>query len=143
MVSLVGTGNLNHGRRPGAEFGGTQKNFRGLFRKKFPFSRRRILMTFFLVIDQGFRVLTLFRFSVSLLYQMSYMTLSSQQKTPFQQKNSLTTPTFYSLQFLRPSHNTTFQNIQLYFSKYWGRGPMHGPSPHLKFWVGPSPPVPP
>src|SRR6218665_468742 len=40
--------NFNHGRRPGAEFGGAQKNFRGLFRKKIPiFSRRKILMTFF------------------------------------------------------------------------------------------------
>src|SRR6218665_3798478 len=48
-----------HGRRPGAEFGGAQKKFRGLFREKFPFSRRKILMTFFKVIDQVFLILTL------------------------------------------------------------------------------------
>src|SRR6218665_3368601 len=45
--------------------------------------------------------------------------------------------------------NTIFHSVhafthirQHYFSKYWG-GPMHGQSPHLKFWGGLSPPVPP
>src|SRR6218665_2088606 len=53
ICSII-TGSV-HGRRPGAEFGG-RKKFRGLFRAKFPFSRRKILMTFFffLVIDQVF-----------------------------------------------------------------------------------------
>src|SRR6218665_3710158 len=66
----------------------------------------------FLVIDQVFLILIFFRFSVSLLYQMSYMTLSSQQKAFFQQRNSLTTPIFPLFKLSRPSHNTTSQNIR-------------------------------
>jgi len=44
-----------HGRRLGAEFGGTENKFRGpnfqmtFFRKKFPFYRPKFMTTFFLV----------------------------------------------------------------------------------------------
>src|SRR6218665_3080310 len=76
---------------------------------------------------------SLFRFSVSLLYQMSYMTLSSQQKPSFNKRIPWRHLFFYSLQTFAPIP-------QHYFSKYWGR-PMHGPSPYLKFW-GTVPPVP-
>ena len=83
----------------------------------------------FLVINQVFQILCVF-IAVSLLYQMSYMTLSSQQKALFQQKNSLTTPIFSSLQAFAPIP-------QHYFSKYWGDQCMG--HPHLKFLGGPSP----
>src|SRR6218665_527802 len=44
---------------------------------------------------------------------MSYMTLSSQEKTTISEKNSLATPLFYSVR--------AFACIrQHYFSKYWG-----------------------
>src|SRR6218665_2910436 len=53
------------------------------FRKKFPFSRPKFLMTCF-VIDHVFQIFpSFFRFSISLLCEMSYMTLSSQDKPPF------------------------------------------------------------
>src|SRR6218665_3988840 len=52
-------------------------------------------------------------------------------KTTISEKNSLIRQLFYSVH--------PFAHIrQHYFSKYW-RGPMHGPSPHLKFW-GDRPP---
>src|SRR6218665_283144 len=57
---------------------------------------------------------------------MSYMTLSSQQKALFQQKNSLATPIFLLSSNFR-AHPTTL------LLKILG-GPMHGPSHHLKFW---------
>src|SRR6218665_1899266 len=53
---------------------------------------------------------------------MSYMTISSQENKIFHSVHAFT--------HIR----------QHYFSKYWG-GPMHGRSPHLKFW-GTVPPVP-
>src|SRR6218665_293861 len=52
---------------------------------------------------------------------MSYMTLSSQQKALFQQKNSLTTPIFLLSSSFR-AHPTTL------LLKILG-GQMHGPSP--------------
>ena len=97
---------------------------------------------FFLVIDQVFLIwLSLFIFSVSLFYQMSYMTLSSQQKALFQQKNSLTTPIFSYLQAFSPIP-------QHYFSKYWGDQCMGRPPPQIFFGDRPhqstprSPPLP-
>src|SRR6218665_1321050 len=51
------------------------------FGKKFPFSRQKFLMTFF---SQVFRISPFFsQIFVSLLWQMSYMTLSSQEKHHF------------------------------------------------------------
>src|SRR6218665_1388543 len=64
---------------------------------------------------------------------MSYMTLSSQQKSLFQQ-NSLTTPIFPSLQAFAPIP-------QHYFSKYWGDQCMGRPPPQI--WGGDRPPSPP
>src|SRR6218665_1013025 len=90
-----------------------------------------MLIGLFLVIDQVFLILTLFRFSLSLLYQMPYMTLSSQQKALFQQKNSLTTPIVSSLQAFAPIP-------QHYFSKYWGTNAWAVPPPH--FLGGTAPP---
>src|SRR6218665_3353358 len=55
---------------------------------------------------------------------MSYMTIFSQEKHHF------------SLCSYFHAHPTTL------LLKILG-GPMHGPSPHLKFWGGPSPPDPP
>src|SRR6218665_1533084 len=62
-----------------------------------------------------------FRFSLSLLCKISHMTLSSRQKNPISQNNSL---------------RTTF----LHYSKYWGMDARA--VPHPKFWVT-VPPVPP
>src|SRR6218665_2865536 len=107
---------------------GDAKNFRGHFRKKFPFLRRKILMTFILLIHQVFLILTLFfRFSVSLLYRMSYMTFLHNKKPSFQKKFLDDTYLFTLFKLSRPSHNTSL------LLKILG-GPMHGPSPNLKFW---------
>src|SRR6218665_1553523 len=99
------------------------------FSEKFPFSRPKILMTFFLVIDQVFLIFPFFSqilriFTVLNVIYDPFFT----RKTAISKKNSLTTPFFYSVR--------TFARIrQHYFSKYWGvGGRMHGPSPHLKFW---------
>src|SRR6218665_1316395 len=87
----------------------------------------------FLVIYQVFLIFTLFRFSVSLLCKMSYMTLSSQEKALFQKSILNDTYFFYSVRAFTPIP-------QHYFSKYWGDQCIG--RPHLKFW-GTVPPVPP
>jgi len=97
---------------------GDGKLFRGpkflndvLFGTKFPFSPPKILMTFFVIGQFFWFSPSLFRFSVSLLCKMSYMTLSSQEK-PLFQKKFLDDIYFFTLFVLsRPSDNTTFQNI--------------------------------
>jgi len=123
-------------RKPGAEFGGTEKFFAdqddvfpgkmSIFAADLFFSHRPSFSNF----------VSLFRFSGSLLCYMSYMTLSSQENTFFysfhnfaHKKNTF----FHSFHNSRTSDNTTSQNIG---------GRMHGPSPHLKLW-GDRPPVPP
>src|SRR6218665_800392 len=96
---------------------GTQKNFSRTFQETMSIFTPKNSDDLFLVIDQVFLISTLsFRFSVSLLYQMSYMTLSSQQKALFQQENSLATPIFSSLQAFAPIP-------QHYFSKLGDRPP--------------------
>src|SRR6218665_3872323 len=63
-----------HRWRPGAEFGGRKqfsptKFLNDLFRKKFPFSRRKFLMIFFWVIDL-FSVFSLSLLSDTISYNM-------------------------------------------------------------------------
>src|SRR6218665_2308797 len=88
----------------------------------------------FLVIGQVFLIFTsLFRFSVSLLCQMSYMTLSSQEK-PLFLKKFLDDTYFFTLFVLsRPSDNTILLKIL--------GGPMHGPSPTSNFGGPPPSPL--
>src|SRR6218665_980728 len=113
----------DHGRRPGAEFAG-RKHFlqtsMTLFPEKISIFTPKISDDFFLVIDQVFQILRFFTL-LNVVYDLFFT-----RKTTISEKNSLITPFFYSVR--------TFACIrQHYFSKYWG-GPMHGPSPHLKFW---------
>src|SRR6218665_1275970 len=106
------------------------------FRKKFPFSRPKFLMTFFShrpgfsdfpFLSQIFRIFTM----LNVVYD-PFLT----RKTTISEKNSFVTPFFHS------ARTRTFARIrQHYFSKYCGDGCMGGPF-HLKFW-GTVPPVPP
>src|SRR6218665_3238686 len=97
------------------------------FPGKISILRPKISDDFFLVIDQVFQILRLFTV-LNVVYDPFFT-----RKTTISKKNSLIRPFFHSVR--------TFARIrQHYFSKYWG--PMHGPSPHLKFW-GDRPPVPP
>ena len=98
-------------RRPGVEFGGDGKNFHNprflndaFFGKNFHLQGKHFWWLF-LVIDQVFRIFPLFSQIFCNLYyiKMSYMTLSSQQKTPFFR------PSLFILS--RASDNTTSQNI--------------------------------
>ena len=70
------------------------------------------------------------RLSISLLPLMSYMTLSSQEKSIISANNSLMTPCFTLFVLSNASDKH-------YISKYWGRR-MHGPSPTSNFGEGPS-----
>ena len=117
-------------RRPGAEFGGME-NFVGgpkisewrLFGKKFHFRGKNFWWPF-LVIDPIFSD---FPF---LFPDFPYLCYVKCHIWPFPHKKN----TFFTMFVLsRASDNTTSLNIG---------GPMHGPSPHLKFW-GDRPPVPP
>src|SRR6218665_2500246 len=87
----------------------------------------------FLVIGQVFLIFTsLFRFSVSLLCQMSYMTLSSQEKSLFLKK--FLDDTYFLLSSCFHAHPTTL------LLKILG-GPMHGPSPTSNFGGPPPSPL--
>ena len=75
------------------------------FRKRFPFSSRKFLKIFFLVIDQVFQIF----FTVLNVAYDPFFT----RKTTISEKNSFIRPFFYSVR--------TFARIrQHYFSKYWG-----------------------
>src|SRR6218665_3090198 len=114
---------LAHRRRPGAEFGWDRKQFRRprflndfFLGKKFPFSRQKLLMTF-LVIDHVFQIFSIFfRFSISLLCEMSYNVIYYPfftRKPPISENklNFLMTPFFTRFVLSRASDNTTSQNI--------------------------------
>src|SRR6218665_374751 len=91
------------------------------FPKTFPFSCPKFLMTFFIVIDQDLLIFRIFTV-LNVLYDPFFT-----RKTTNSKKMTL----FYSIR--------TFVRIrQHYFSKYLGER-MHVPSPHLKFFGGPSP----
>jgi len=78
-----------HRLRPGAEFGGTEKNFadQDFLGKNYIFTAK-ISDDLFLVIDHDFPIFPIFFKIVfpylNLLPVMSYMTLSSQEKPLFQ-----------------------------------------------------------
>jgi len=123
---------LCHRRRPGAEFGGTGKKFADqdfwmtFFMKNIHFHAHNFWWPF-LVIKHGFRIFSIF-------LQIFRITLFSREKPLFSKNNSLITPFLYYLR--------AFARIrQKLLLKILG-GRMHGPSPHLKFFGGPSPPVP-
>src|SRR6218665_725813 len=85
-------------------------------------------MTFLLVIDHIF-------YDFPCLYcvkcDITYMALSSREKLTISEKNSFVHDTFFTLfLLLHACDNVTSLNIG---------GRMHGPSPHLKFFGGPSP----
>src|SRR6218665_1119781 len=77
------------------------------FRKKYPFSRRKFLMTFFLFldIDQVFQILRFF--TVLNVVCDPFFT----RKTTISQKNSLISPFFTLFVLSRTSYNTTSLNI--------------------------------
>src|SRR6218665_282509 len=102
-------------RRPGAEFGSDNKLFRGpkflndVFRKKFPFSWPKFLMTFyffshrpgfsnFLFIFPDFRIFTM----LNVVYDPLFT-----RKTTISEKNSFMTP-FLLCSYFR-AHPTTLQ----------------------------------
>src|SRR6218665_2164650 len=104
------------------------------FRKKIFIFTPKISDDLFFVIDHVFQIFPILsRFSISLLREILCMTLSSPEKTPIPEINSLMN-TFFTLFVLsRASDNTTSQNIG---------GRMHGPSPTSNF-LGDRPPIPP
>src|SRR6218665_1844659 len=114
-----------HGRRPGAEFGGTQKLFRGPISGKISIFRVKISDDLFLVIDLVLRIFPFFShiFRMFTMLNVVYMTISSQEKHNFHSVHAFT--------HIR----------QHYFSKYWGDQCMGGP-PTSTFGgtVPPSPP---
>src|SRR6218665_1923866 len=80
-----------------------RKNFRGpRFREKFPFSRQKFLMTFFLVVDQIFRIFPFFSqiFCILTMLNVVYDPFLT-RKTPF----------FTLFKLSRASDNTTSLNI--------------------------------
>ena len=146
-------------RRPGAGFGGRRKNFRGprflndVFSEKvliftakisddlFPFfshspvSRPKFLMTFFLLIDQVFRIFPLSfpRFSVSFtMFNVVYDPFLT-RTTTISEKNSFMTP-FLLCSYFR-AHPTTLLLKISGVTDAWA-------VPHLKFVGGTVPPVP-
>src|SRR6218665_1711781 len=80
-------------------------------------------MTFFLVIDLVLRIFPFFSHIFRMFTMLNVVYDHFLTRKP---------PFFHSVH--------TFTHIRQHcFSKYWG-GPMHGPSPHLKFW-GDRPPL--
>src|SRR6218665_568359 len=128
-------------RRPGAEFWGDGKFFRGprflndVFSEKISNFTAKISDDLFLVIDQVFRIFPFFSqiFPLFTMLDVVYDPFLTRKTTLFQ-KELLYDTFFYSVR--------TFTHIrQHYFSKYWGVR-MHGPSPTSNFWGDrhPSPP---
>src|SRR6218665_3598970 len=103
------------------------------FPEKFPFSRRKFLMTFF-VIDQVFKILHFFT-----VLQMSDTTLSSQEKPLYFRKQFLDNTMFFTLFILsRASDNTISLNIR--GDQSMGRPPPQifgGPSPQFPLGLRP------
>src|SRR6218665_1145769 len=96
-----------------------------IFRNNFLFSRPKVLMIFVLVIDQVFLIFSFF-FQILRIFTLLNVVNDPffTRKTIISEKNSLTTPFFYSLR--------TFARIrQHYFSKYLG-GTDAWAVPHLK-----------
>src|SRR6218665_1918147 len=91
----------------------------------------------FLVIDQVFLILTVSfkRFSVSLLYQMSYITLSSQQKALFQLKKFLVDTYFLLSSSFRARPTTLGLLLKILGDQCMGR-----PPPQIFGEPSPSPP---
>src|SRR6218665_2370204 len=102
--------------------GGTKKFFRGPISGKISIFRVKISDDLFLVIDLVLRIFPFFShiFRMSTMLNVVYDHFLT-RKTQF----------FTLFMLSRTSDNTTSQNI--------GGGPMHGRSPHLKFWGEPSP----
>src|SRR6218665_2553302 len=92
-----------------------------IFLKKFPLSRPKFLMTFFLVIDQVFLIFPFLFLDFPYLYRVKcHIWPFLPKKNHYFRKEFLDDTFFYSVR--------TFALIrQHYFSKYWG-GRMHGPS---------------
>src|SRR6218665_3309443 len=103
--------------------------------KKFPFFSPKNSDDLFLVIGQVFLIFTL-SFQILRIFTVSNVVYDPffTRKTTISEENSLTT-TFLLCSCFR-AHPTT-----LLLKILWG--PMHGPSPHLKFFLGDRPPVPP
>src|SRR6218665_581034 len=101
--------------------GGTKKFFRSPISEKMSIFRVKISDDLFLVIDLVLRIFPFF----SHIFRM--FTMLNVVYDHFLTRK----PPFFTLFILsRTSDNTASQNIG---------GPTHGPSPHLKFWAGPSP----
>src|SRR6218665_1984152 len=100
-----------------------------LFPEKISIFTPKIFDDLFLVIDQVFSDFT---FLYSIKFRIRPFL---HQKNHYFRKEFLDNNIFFTLFVLsHASDNRTSLNI--------GRGPMHGPSPHLKFW-GDRPPSPP
>src|SRR6218665_433213 len=104
---------------------GDATKFSRTFPEKFPFSRPKILMTFF---SSDFD--SLLRFSVSYCIKCHIWPFLHNKKPSFNKKFLDDTYFFLSSSFR--AHPTTI------LLKILG-GPRHGPAPHLKFLGGPSP----
>src|SRR6218665_1532442 len=94
------------------------------FLKKFPFSRKKFLMTHFLVIDHFFLIFRIFTL-LNVVYDPFF-----RRKTSISEKNSLMTHFFTLFVLSRTSNNTTFQNIG---------GTDAWVVPHLNFFWGTVP----
>src|SRR6218665_3243133 len=125
MKTLPMTGLLTltilHGRRPGAEFWGTKKFFRGPISGQISIFRVKISDDF-LVIDPILRIFHFFShiFHMFTMLNVVYMTISSQEKHNF------------SLCSCFHEHPTTLLLKILGRTNAWA-------VPHLKFFLGPSP----
>src|SRR6218665_3040574 len=99
------------------------------FRKKFPFSRPKFLMTFILVIDQVFLIFRIFTV-LNVVYDPFFT-----RKTTISEKNFLMTPFLKLCSYFR-AHPTTL------LLKNIGGGADVWAVPPLKFWEDrpPSPP---
>src|SRR6218665_382310 len=100
------------------------------FQKEFPFSRPKILMTYFLVIDQVF-VIFPFIFQILRIFTVLNVVYDPFfiRKNTISEKNSLTTP--YLLCSYFRAHPTTH-----YFSKYWWRTDAWAVPPTSTFFFG-------
>ena len=125
-------------RRPGSEFGGTDKSFTDqdsewrFFRRNISIFKAEISDDLFLVIDQVFRIFP-FSSQIFRIFTMLHVLYGPLLKKRLFQKRIPLWHHFLLCSYFR-AHPTTL------LLKILG-GRMHGPSPHLKFW-GERPPSP-
>src|SRR6218665_2426154 len=99
-------------RKPGVEFGGRKiiSRTKIFFRKKFPFSRTKFLTTFFLIIDQVFRIFPFFSriFCIFTMLNVVYDPFLTRETT-ISERNSFMT--LFSLSSYFRAHPTLLLKI--------------------------------